>query len=63
MMPGFMTASFLYDAGLAVHGFDAGTPDHVISAAYDATFKTLMANQISTIMNYLDNAAVAVLYR
>jgi hypothetical protein len=61
-MPTFATASFLYDAVLAVHGFDAGLPDHVISAANDVTFKALMANQVSTIMNYLDNAAVAVLY-
>jgi hypothetical protein len=62
-MPSFVTASFLYDAVIAVHGFDAGTPNHVISAANDATFKALMANQVSAMMNYLDNTAVAVLYR
>jgi hypothetical protein len=62
-MPSFVTASFLYDAVLAVHGFDAGRPNHVISAANDVTFKALMANKVSAIMNYLDNAAVAVLYR
>ena len=62
-MPSYVTASFLYDAVLAVHGFDAGTPNHVISAANDVTFKALMAHQVSAMMNYLDNAAVAVLYR
>jgi hypothetical protein len=51
-MPIFATALFLHDAVLAVHRFDARSPDHVAAATDDVASKPLMANQISAVMHH-----------
>jgi len=61
MLTIFAIALLLWCVVLIVHGVNARSADHVVAASNDIVHEALMANEVSTVMNYLDDATLALL--